>query len=158
MRMLKSNRVLFSLVAVFLGLVWAINNAQPVLAGGATVLHVPVSFLGPPPAQPCTGGTLEAEGNITVVIHPTGQGYFLHIGGGRDGIIMTDVDTGDVYRFVGALNDHTVGSGGGTTVHHMNYISQGPGGNFVGQFLEHVTITPDGEVAVDFEWGNVSCS
>ena len=154
---LKWKQTLLILAALLVAMVFAIRNAQPVLAGGATVLHVNVSFLGDPPSHPCTGGTLEAEGMITVVIHPTGQGYFVHIGGGKGGTTMTDVDTGEVYRFVGALNDHTVGSGGGTTVHHFNYISPGPDGNFVGQFVQHTTITPNGDVTATFDWGNVSC-
>lgn len=132
-------------------------GVTPALADGATVLHVDVSFLGPPPNHPCTGGTLEANGMITVILKPTGQGYFVHIGSGGGGVTMTDVDTGVVYKFVGALNDHTVSSGGGTTVHHLNYISPGSDTDFIGQFVEHVTITPDGDVSVSFDWGRVQC-
>ncbi len=132
-------------------------SISPVLAGGATVFQVDISFLGPPPDHPCTGGELDASGMITVVTHPTGQGYFLHIGMGKGGSTMVDVDTGDLYYFRGSLNEHTVDSGGGTTVHHFNYTSPGPGVNFVGQILEHVTITPDGDIAVFFDWGRFTC-
>ena len=154
---LKWKQTLLILVAALITAILATSKPQPVLADGATVLHVDVSFLGDPPNHPCSGGTLEAEGMLTVVIHSTGQGYFGHIGSGQGGVTMTDVDTGEQYRFVGALNSHTVGSGGGTTVHHLSWISSGPSGNFVGQFVEHVTITPDGDVTASFDWGNVSC-
>jgi hypothetical protein len=154
---LKWKQTSFILAALLIAIVFATRNVQPVLAGGATVLHVDVSFLGDPPNHPCTGGTLEANGRITVVMHPTGQGYFVHIGGGQGGVTMTDVDTGEVYRFVGAFNDHTLGSGGGTTVHHLSFIGPGPDGNFVGQFVEHVTITPNGDMTASFDWGNASC-
>ncbi len=81
----------------------------------------------------------------------------MHIGSNNGGVTMTDLDTGEVYLFVGALNDHSVSSGGGTQVHHFNYISPGSSTNFVGQILEHVTFKPNGEIAVEFKWGNFKC-
>ena len=82
---LKSKYTLLLFVAILVALLSVASSIQPVLAGGATVLQVDVSFLGPPPNHPCTGGTLEASGMITVVMHPTDQGYFLHTGSGPGG-------------------------------------------------------------------------
>ena len=109
-------------------------------------------FLGSQPSHPCTGGTFEAEGNIIVVMQSTGGGYFLLIGP-CNGVTMTDVDMGELYYFVGGLNSHSVDASGGTYVHHLNWISSDSGVNFVGQILEHVTITPDGDITVTFESG-----
>lgn len=154
---IKTHRFIFVAVMLLAAVVTAVLSSQTVAAAGATAFQTDVSYLGTPPPHPCTGAALEASGNVTVVMHQTKNGYFFHIGPGQSNVTMTDITSSENYLFTGALNERVKLTGTGTAVHHLNYISPGSSVNFVGQLLTHVTITPDGETTVSFDWGSFSC-
>ncbi|MDX1614072.1 MAG: hypothetical protein R3300_07150 [Candidatus Promineifilaceae bacterium] len=154
----RSHRLMMLVAILFVALLSAAFHGQNAAAAGASVFHLDVTALGNPPPHPCTGGELEASGNITMVLHQTKDGYFFHVGTGNNGgVTMVEVDSGETYLFTGALNERAKLSGSGTTIHHFNYISKGSSVNFVGQILSHLTITPDGDTIVAFEWGSFAC-
>jgi hypothetical protein len=62
------------------------------------------------------------------------------------------VATGTVYRMAGGHHEtfSTGENGAATIVAFQRFVSQGPGGNFTIRLQAHFTMTPDGEIAVEF--------
>ena len=63
------------------------------------------------------------------------------------------VVTGTIYRVAGGHHEvfSTGVSGTNTIIAFQNYVSQGPGGNFIVRVHAHFTITPDGDVVVEID-------
>jgi hypothetical protein len=128
------------------------------VAAGGPVLQIIDDInvvLGPTPNHPCTGEALTATGDVLLMVWGP-PGYRLHVNGA--GVTMVGADSGNLYRFNGALNrfisanDQVYHS-----MHHFTWFSPGNGDAFVATFLSHTTYNADGTIVVEFNYLNGGC-
>jgi hypothetical protein len=110
--------------------------------------------LGPSPNHPCTGEAMTATGDVLLMLWA--PNYRLHVSGA--GVTMVGADSGNLYRFNGALNEFDSANGQVShSVHHFTWFSPANGDAFVTTFLSHTSTNPDGTISVDFDFVNGGC-
>jgi len=111
--------------------------------------------LGPAPNNFCTGEPMDAYGEVVMLVRETEAGYALHISGA--GATMIGKETGDLYRFNGALNEFIADDGGYHSVHHITWLSPSNGNAFVANFMSHATVNANGEITAEFDYMGGGC-
>jgi hypothetical protein len=146
---------LFVIVLVLLA---ALVAAIPAFAGGPVyrVKGDIVDILGLPPDNFCTGESMEAHGDVFLLVHNTGAGLALHVNGA--GATMIGTETGTKYRFNGALNEfESADDDGYHSVHHISWFSPSNGDAFITTFVSHTTVNGNGDTTADFDFVNGGC-
>ena len=144
--------------------VWASVNAS-----STTVVTIPVSFTIQPGAktfiQLCVGETLSFVGDSRLVVHQTvlADGSMvldmLHFNG--QGAVALGESTGSAYHVVGADSNPIVlpQSGGLTATFHaqLTVIGTSGGRSFKAHILQHITMTPDGDITALVDIASIAC-
>ena len=134
----------------------------------ADVVKIPVGFTIDPLArsliQACVGEAVSLQGTSLMVATETylPDGSLLlgmiHFNG--QGGVAVGLTTGTVYRIVGAdTNDIVLGPGAVAASFEANLLAIGPGraNSFKAHILQHITVTPDGEITSEIEVFSISC-
>ena len=148
--------------AVVIGMCCTLVLAPTAGAGGAQVIKVPfrVSAQAQADIAACVGERVAFTGgefNIVIQLTPTVFTFHRNVVGGV-GIGQT---TGTLYHATGHLQitDVVVPSGGETFTSELtlNVVGTGDAGQFTAHAVEHLTITPEGDVVSDVEIDTIRC-
>lgn len=154
------------------------------LAAFATAVFIAVLTLAPAPAgaspviirddltgmrffNPCTGEDMTiTDGTLQFVINMSGDasgGFHVQVRGVAQGVVATGDVSGDMYRLAGDFwTEATAGADDALplvvqVVEVHNVLSQGPSDNLIVHVLSHLTINPDGTVAVSVDSVRSEC-
>lgn len=133
------------------------------------VMSIPVAFTIQPSAgawiAACVGEAVAFEGTARVVAHqtegPDGSILLDNIHFNPEGPVAVGASTGTRYRLVGADSNPIVlsPSGGLTATWHatLQVIGPGPVRSFRAHILQHVTLTPDGQLTALVDVMSIDC-
>jgi len=148
----------------------AVSSAQVAALASqpAEVVQIPVGFTINSAAQTfiraCVGEAVSLEGTSLMVAHETylPDGSLLlgmiHFNG--QGAVAVGATTGTVYRIVGAdTNPIVLGPGALAASYDANLLAIGPGAanSFMAHILQHITVTPNGDITSEIEVVSISC-
>jgi hypothetical protein len=110
----------------------------------------------------CTGEPLVLEGTVHALIWLTqDQAGGVHVGGHLDFNTEGTGSDGTRYLYVGEANVQTKGNPDdpteATVVINGHLVSPGPADNGTARLVAHLTVTPSGEVTVQFVKMEVEC-
>jgi hypothetical protein len=101
--------------------------------------------------------------HLRYVLVQNGNRYTYTENANPQGITGTGVVTGDVYRGTGKTFTSYSGdiaddmSMQGTVVDRFHFVGPGPGNDFYLKMTEHFTISANGEITSEFEFGGTTC-
>lgn len=133
------------------------------------VVTIPFEFTirpsGQAAIQACVGEAVDFAGNARLVAHQTilsdGSTLLDGIHVNPQGAIATGVSTGVTYRLVGGESNEVVIVPAGTlaATFEANLRAIGPGSarSFLAHILQHITITPDGNITALVDVFSVDC-
>ena len=131
------------------------------LADGASSIIVPTTIV---VFIPCAGEAVTLTGNLHILTHLTqnGNNFVAKSHFQPQGISGTGDVTGDKYQATGVTQDivrssFVNGSFTYTYVNNFRIIGQGPDNNFLVHDTYHITITPNGIVAVERASSSADC-
>lgn len=132
--------VTFLMLLVLLG-----GFAPSVVAAGPETIPVSGSI-----ANPCTGGSLSYDGEFTILDHGKGESLVMFMASGDD-------SNGNHFRinevFLAELNTNSAQE----LTQNINIEIEGVGIHFTESAFAHITITPDGQIAVDIDRSGFTC-
>ena len=134
----------------------------------AGVVKIPVGFTINPVAktliQACVGEAVSFEGTSLMVAHdtylPDGSILLSMIHFNGQGAVAVGSATGTAYRIAGAdTNTIVLGPGALAASYDANLLAIGPGGanSFMAHILQHIAVTPNGDIASEIEVVSISC-
>lgn len=149
----------------YTGPVMSASGASP----STDVLSIPVAFTIQPAAkvaiEACVGEAVTFTGNALVVAHqttlPDGSLSLdlLHFNG--QGAVAVGGSTGGTYHLVGGDSNPIIvpPSGGLTATFVANLLVIGPGqaGSFLAHILQHISVTPGGDVTALVDFLSIEC-
>ena len=133
------------------------------------VVTIPVRFTISPAAktaiQACIGEALTFDGTALLVAHqtilPNGSTLLDAIHFNGQGAVALGASTGATYRLAGADSNQVIlaPSGTVTATFEANLLAIGPGSakSFLGHVLQHVTVTPDGNITALVDVVSIDC-
>jgi hypothetical protein len=148
----------------------AVASAQvaALASQSADVVRIPVGFTINPLArsliQACVGEAVSLQGTSLMVANdtylPDGSLLLSMIHFNGQGAVAVGLTTGTVYRIVGAdTTDIVFAPGTLAASFDANLLAIGPGSanSFMAHILQHVTVTPNGEITSEIDVLDISC-
>lgn len=146
----------------------ASGQVEALASQSADVVKIPVTFTINPLAksliQACVGEPVGLQGTSLMVADdtylPDGSLLLSMIHFNGQGAVAVGLTTGTVYRIVGAdTTDIVFAPGTLAASFEATLMAIGPGGanSFMAHILQHVTVTPTGEITSEIDVFDISC-